>query len=208
MWAGELAPSWTLIRIIQRQAPWIHNLKRIWNKKEGRGKCHLQHRQGTWLSEIQFVDTGTWALRRKVTEKRIFTPSTKSTDQGAPHGSGPAQALLNISVSNPNDRTESTLCKFAASLQTMQDWEERLVRQMAVLPFGGIRAGWRNKPAGNSQRLTGGNAKSYTWGTALQKKAWCPGRQADPEPEGSTPQHWGGHTWSTGPSSSCSRNSL
>lgn len=142
----------------------------MWNKKEGRGKCRLQHRQGTWHSEIQFVDTGTWALRWEVAGERIFTPSTKSTDRGAPHGSVPAQALLNISVSNLNDRTESTLCKFAASLQTMQNREERLVGQVAVLPFGGIWAGWRNKPAGNSQRLTGGNAKSYTWWTALQKK--------------------------------------
>lgn len=142
----------------------------MWNKKEGRGKCRLQHRQGTRHSEIQFVDTGTWALRWEVAGERIFTPSTKSTDRGAPHGSVPAQALLNISVSNLNDRTESTLCKFAASLQTTQNREERLVGQMAVLPFGGIWAGWRNKPAGNSQRLTGGNAKSYTWWTALQKK--------------------------------------
>lgn len=79
------------------------------------------------------------------------------------HGLGIRATFLKLFITDPHDGSEFT----HGNWYRLESWEEKLIHQVGVSPFRGIRTGWRNGLIGTVRSSINRNAKSYACGEAI-----------------------------------------
>lgn len=128
---------------------------------------------------MQYVNTGTWAFRRKVVGERIITSnSTKSSwrsvTRAVPQSQYWDQCCSTSSAAAWPVKQRAPSANLGQVCREHRRGRSGWYAIWFCWHSEGRETGWRNEPTRNSGGSTLGSAQSHTWEEALQELPWGP----------------------------------